>query len=80
MKLLSAMCSSCEPLDELRIARDLEGLDPVRLEAIGLPNLEYRRIRNAELGGQFARAPVGGPLRRGLGGHTSASIGMPCSV
>ncbi len=55
-----------EFLDELRIARDLEGLDQVRLEAVGAPHLEHRRIGDAQLGGQLARAPVSGALRLGL--------------
>jgi hypothetical protein len=58
-----------ELLDKLRIARHLEGLDQVRLESIGLPNLEHRRIGNTEFGRQLACAPVGGPLGRGLRRH-----------
>lgn len=58
-----------EFLDEPRIARHLEGLDQVRLEAVGLPYFEHSGIRNAEFGGQLARTPVGSALRLGLRRH-----------
>lgn len=53
-------------LNKFRIARYLERLDQVRLETIGLPDLEHRRIRNAKLGGQLARAPMRGTFRHRL--------------
>ena len=49
-----------ERLDKPWVARHLERLDQVGLKAIGLPDLEYRRIRNAELVCQLARAPMRG--------------------
>ena len=56
-------------LDELRIARYLEGFDPVRLEAVGPPHLLHRGIGDAELGGQLTRTPVGRALRFRLRRH-----------
>ena len=44
----------------------MEGLNQVRLEAVSLPHLKDRGIRDAEFGRQFTRAPVGRILRLGL--------------
>ena len=55
-----------ELLDKFWITRHLEGFDSVGLEAMGAPHLEHRGIRDAHLGGQCARAPVGGALPRRL--------------
>ena len=46
-------------VDELRIARQLEALDPVRLQAEGAPDTVHRRRRDARRPGHRAAAPVG---------------------
>ncbi len=56
-----------ELLDELRIARHLEAAHDVRLQPVRLPMSPHGAGSNTPLGGQRARAPVGG--RRGAG-HT----------
>ena len=59
-----ATCLASEmDIDELRVARHLEALDQIRLETVGPPHLEHGAIRDTQLGGQLARAPVSGPLR-----------------
>jgi hypothetical protein len=53
-----------ELLDECGITRHLEVLDPVRLEAVGLPDTQDGGITDADLGRQAPRAPVSGRARR----------------
>jgi hypothetical protein len=48
------------------VRRQLEALDPVRLEAEGAPDPVHRGRRQAAGGRRGARAPVRGVLRRGL--------------
>ena len=46
-------------VDELRVARQLEALDPVRLQAEGAPDTVHRRRGDARRPGHRAAAPVG---------------------
>ena len=55
-----------ELLGELQIPRDLEALDQVRFEAIGLPDSQHRGVADAGLPGERARAPVCRSFGRGL--------------
>ena len=76
MKLLSAMCSRA--LRRTSIARDLEGLDPVRLEAI-CQTLSTVVSEMPSLGPVCA-CSSGWPSGVVWVVTSSASIGMPCSV
>ena len=58
-----------ELLDELGIARYLEALDPVRLQAARLPNALDRGVAHPSHRRQRARAPLGRTLRLGLRGQ-----------
>ena len=49
---------------EVRIARQLEGLRAVRLQAEGAPDAPDRRVRKAALPGHRAQRPMGGVRRR----------------
>ena len=51
-------------VDEVRIPRQLEGLDQVRLQPVRLPDLVHRRRRDPQLRRHCALAPVGGGRRR----------------
>ena len=53
-------------VDELRIARQLEALDAVRLQAEGAPDAVHRRRRDARRPGHRAAAPVGRIVGRRL--------------
>ena len=55
-----------ELLGELRISRDLEALDQVRFESVGLPDSQHRGVADAGLPGERARAPVCRSFGRGL--------------
>ena len=58
-----------ELLDKLRVARDLEGLDQMRLEPIGAPDPQHAAVADPDSCRQRARAPVCGALRCALGGQ-----------
>jgi hypothetical protein len=58
----------------------LKVFDQMRLEAVGLPHLEHRGIRDAQLGGQLARAPVGGALRLRLRRHAHDFRRVDCRL
>jgi hypothetical protein len=45
---------------------DLEALDQVRFEAVGLPDSQHRGVADAGLPGERARAPVCRSFGRGL--------------
>jgi len=53
-------------VDEERVARECEGLTPMRLQAEGAPNAPDRRVTDIELLRQRPRTPVGRVPRRGL--------------
>jgi hypothetical protein len=48
---------------ELRVLAELEGLDPMRLQAVFLPDAVHGGTADAEFLGQTTRAPMGGGLR-----------------
>ena len=57
-----------EFLGETGVVAELEGLDPMGLEAVGAPNAAHRRAADASLFGHGAAAPVSGIGRPLLGG------------
>ncbi len=52
---------------EFRVAAELEGLDPVRLQTVLLPDAMHGHEAEADLLGQTPRAPMGGVLGRAHG-------------
>ena len=58
-----------EFFDELRVSRDLEAANEVRLQAVCLPMPHDRAGTDAQSRTHFACAPVRGGLGRGLRGH-----------
>jgi len=69
-----------ELLCELWVTRDLEGLNQMRLEPIGAPNPQHAAITDPDFGRQRARAPVGGALRRALGGQAHDLTGIDAAL
>jgi hypothetical protein len=59
---------------EIRIAADLEAFNTMRLQSVGVPDATHTGLADAHRASHGARGPVGGVVRRALGGFDNDCI------